>query len=75
MLLYYAVGAAALVWWYRGAMRKIEVRHEVEMKRITDEYKERVNQIQISYEQETEKSRERYKQAVLKYDLMRTIKE
>jgi hypothetical protein len=75
MILYFVVCAVSLVWWYRGAMRKIEIRHDAEMKRITDKYNERMVQIQAEYEAASERAAERYKKAVLKYDLWRNIKE
>ena len=63
-----------LTWWYSLAMKKIERRHDTEMKRITDHYAERMKEIQIEYDEATKRSTERYKQACLKYELMRTIK-
>lgn len=64
-----------LAWWYNSAMRKIERRHDTEMKRITDKYAEQMKKIQIDYDEATKQSTERYKKACLKYELMRTIKE
>lgn len=64
-----------LAWWYNSAMKKIERRHDAEMKRITDNYAKRMQEIQADYEDATAKATNRYKKACLKYDLMRTIKE
>lgn len=61
-LVIYTIWAISIVTWYNRRMQQIELNHKIEMKKIADQFEERMNCI-----------REDYKKSILKYNLMRTI--